>query len=265
MTEFAHAGDESEPEHSGFFFDHRIKNLECRQKIGDIFLRNVIENGLVIFVQQKNDIAVAVMQRLNQSVKHGIGGCFRQFYAFDPGLFLEDLPETLLHFVHRAEIPSVHIQMNDRMRLPAIRFIIDRQSLEQLFFSLEDSFQRGKSQRFAETARTGQKIHFFGRFYQLPNIVCFVHIQKIALSQIFKTVNAAGDILHQFVSLDLSRTIHRFFLLSSCYFCPLYLFPQPSPEACLMLRQHVRMVMPQWFIQPRSGTISLRNRRNWFR
>ena len=92
--------------------------------------------------------------------------------------------------------------MNHRIRLPVIRLIINGKPFEELFFAFKDRFQSGNSQRFTKAAGTREKIHLFGRSYQLPDVFSFVHIQEITLNQIFKIVNAAGNIFHCYMLLN---------------------------------------------------------------
>ena len=83
-------------------------------------------------------------------------------------------------------------QVNDRIRFPVVRLVINRQSFEQFLFPFEDRFQGGECQRFPEAAGTGEKIRFPGRIDQFPDKFRLVHIEISFSAELFKTVNAAG-------------------------------------------------------------------------
>ena len=87
-------------------------------------------------------------------------------------------------------LPAAHVQMNDGMRLPVIRPVINGKSPEKLFSPLKEGLQGGNRQRLPEAARTGEKIHGVRRFNQSPDVFRFIDIQKAAVPQTFERINA---------------------------------------------------------------------------
>ena len=55
MTEFAHAGNESEAEFSFKGFYHRIKSFQVCQNLPAFRFADIVQNRLVVFIQQNND------------------------------------------------------------------------------------------------------------------------------------------------------------------------------------------------------------------
>ena len=92
------------------------------------------------------------------------------------------------------EVKPIQVQVNDRIRLPVVGLIIDSKALEKLLLPLKDCLQCGEGQRLPEAARTGEEVHLFGWSYQLPDIFRLVHIQEVALYQVFECINAAGQV-----------------------------------------------------------------------
>ena len=76
--------------------------------------------------------------------------------------------------------------MNDGILLPVIRLVVNSQPLEQFFFSLKHSLERGNRQRLPEAARTGEKITSSCWTNHIPNILCLIHIQEFTPDKFFK-------------------------------------------------------------------------------
>ena len=87
-------------------------------------------------------------------------------------------------------ITVAHIQMQNRIFLPVIRFAADGQPLKQLPPALENSFQGGNGQRFSKPARTRKKEHRTVRLNHLPDKFRLIRVQEIPLPQFFERINA---------------------------------------------------------------------------
>ena len=109
-------------------------------------------------------------------------------------------PKTFLQNFRCPEIPAVHIQMNDGIFFPVVRFVVNRQSFEKLFFSGKNGFQRGYGQGFAETAGPRHKIHRRSGVNEPPDIFGLVHIKKVVFDQLLKCINTARQFPHVLTS-----------------------------------------------------------------
>lgn len=189
MTEFCDSCDKSEADAVGSSFYGRVKSFQVTENRLLFRLTDVVQNRRVVLIDKdhrrsslrciENQIPKlslriiaardntkrirTVFQRINQSV----------FELFDGRTF-----------------PAAHIQMNDGVRLPVIRLVINGKPPEKLFLSLKEGLQGGNCQRLPETARTGEKIHGICRFNQFPDVFRFIDIQKAAVPQTFERINA---------------------------------------------------------------------------
>ena len=78
--------------------------------------------------------------------------------------------------------------MYDRIFLPVMGLILQREPFEKMFFILENRFQCGQGQRFSETAGAGKEINTLGFSYQIPDIFRFIDIEPVAFDKVFKSI-----------------------------------------------------------------------------
>ena len=184
MGEFAHAGHQDEAEHLRLLLDHGVEHLERRQEVWAALLGDVAQDGLVVLVQEDDDVALPVMERLDELVEHRVGGVLRERDAMAFGLLPEHEPEPLLHLLHRAEVAPPHVQMDDRVDVPAVVLVVEGKPPEQLPTPLEDGLQRRDQQRLPEAARARQEVQALGGPDQPPDVLRLVHIEEIPLDQV---------------------------------------------------------------------------------
>lgn len=112
------------------------------------------------------------------------------------------------------DIAIRHIQVNDRVRLPVIRLVANGQPPEEFLLSLKDGFQRGQCEGFSEMARAREEVSGTAGPDHVPDVFRLIHVQEVALYQVFKRVNAAGKVLHTVFSVYPVDTVLPFSLFS---------------------------------------------------
>ena len=98
--------------------------------------------------------------------------------------------------------------MNDRIRLPVVRLVINSQPFEQFFFPLEYSLEGGYGQRLSEAARPGKKISCGSWTDHVPDVFGLIHIQELPSNEFLERIGVAGQVFH-----DSPLLVHQFNIL----------------------------------------------------
>ena len=194
MAELTDPGDKGKTQLSFKRLYYGIKAFQVGQYLLYFRLSDVVQEGLVVFVQQDDDLAL-LRQGPNQLPEHFFRLSRGDGHVMIFGTFPDETAQAVPCFLSPAEVPAVQIQMDYGVRLPVVRLVVNGQALEEFFLSLENSLQRGDGQRLPEPAGAGEKIGLPGRVDQLPDVLGLVDIEIPLLAEFLKTVDAGCKVL----------------------------------------------------------------------
>ena len=197
MAELAYACNEDEAD----IVVHRLEHgEECLQRITiGIMQRFVVDSTqkrLVILVHQHNHLtACLLVSAADDSLEAQLRIHLGRTGAINPFPLGKLVVQEVIQICHFVILANIQVQVEHGIRLPLRLQLLDGQSLEQIFLSLEVRLQSRDRQRLAETAWAAEEvtIHVTGH---LVNKGCLVYVNITICAQLLEALYSYGVLHH---------------------------------------------------------------------
>ena len=191
FAELRHSGQQREADVGVLAFQYTVEGFQLASVfILQRFVANGLQQGLVVFVHQDDDIPPALFNRpLNNALEPQRKAFLRRMRTIDGLPFTQPIIQNLLQCRRRIIFLRVQIQVQHRILRPILLQFLHGQALEQLFLALEIGFQRTQKQALAKPARAAQK-NILPRLSQLIYQRSLIYIAIAALTNLLKCLYA---------------------------------------------------------------------------
>ena len=191
FADFGDTGEETEADVGVLGFHHAVEPLKpATEDIGERFVGEVIDEGLVVFVDEDDDrTAGLLMGGVNHVAKANPGNIRAVLRAIFPLPLGEGVVQYFQQDIVFVVSLAAQVHAENRILDPVLLQPGDAEAVEKFLFPAEVSFHRGDEQAFAEAAWTAEEV-IFACSGELMDKARLVHIDEAVSADACKILYA---------------------------------------------------------------------------